>query len=204
MLKILWERGEIAPEEQFLLLSTIFSYLMLDFHVKKRISLSLRDKRLFEIPEVAITRADCILKLTREREGPVFLVESIFLLLFFSVIAKSTGGVCTNLLIMKLTKWPFLEKRTRGVVGGYRHLNCSLTRPATGEEANCQPRFDSYCACNLLQKYQYYSFILTVKLFDNKENIYKILLFIYLFYLCTFIFFSFRKTRLPNIPFDIC
>ena len=24
MLKILWERGEIAPEEQFLLLSTIF------------------------------------------------------------------------------------------------------------------------------------------------------------------------------------
>ena len=31
MLKILWKRGEIAPEEQFLLLSTIFCYLMLDF-----------------------------------------------------------------------------------------------------------------------------------------------------------------------------
>ena len=29
MLKILWERGEIAPEEQFLLLSTC-CYLMLD------------------------------------------------------------------------------------------------------------------------------------------------------------------------------
>ena len=31
MLKILWKRGEIAPEEQFLLLSTIFCYLMLEF-----------------------------------------------------------------------------------------------------------------------------------------------------------------------------
>ena len=30
MLTILWKRGEIAPEEQFLLLSTIFCYLMLD------------------------------------------------------------------------------------------------------------------------------------------------------------------------------
>ena len=30
MLKILWKRGEIAPEEQFLLLSTIFCYLMLE------------------------------------------------------------------------------------------------------------------------------------------------------------------------------
>ena len=30
MLKILWEMGEIAPQEQFLLLSTIFCYLVLD------------------------------------------------------------------------------------------------------------------------------------------------------------------------------
>ena len=30
MLKILWKRGEIAPEEQFLLLCTIFCYLMLE------------------------------------------------------------------------------------------------------------------------------------------------------------------------------
>ena len=59
MLKILWEREEIAPEEQFLLLSTIFSYLMLDFYVKTGIGLSLRDKRLFEITEVEITRVDC-------------------------------------------------------------------------------------------------------------------------------------------------
>ena len=33
LLKILWKRGEIAPKEQFLLFSTIFFYLLLDFHV---------------------------------------------------------------------------------------------------------------------------------------------------------------------------
>ena len=59
MLKILWKRGEIAPEEQFLLLSTIFCYLILDFSVKTRIRFSLRDKRLFEITEVEITRVYC-------------------------------------------------------------------------------------------------------------------------------------------------
>ena len=60
MLKILWKKGEIAPEEQFLLLSTIFCYLALDFYVNTRIRFSLRDKRLFEITEVEITRVDCI------------------------------------------------------------------------------------------------------------------------------------------------
>ena len=59
MLKLLWKRGEIAPEEQFLLLSTIFCYLMLDFYVKTGIRYSLRDKRLFEITEVEITMVDC-------------------------------------------------------------------------------------------------------------------------------------------------
>ena len=59
MLKILWKRGEIAPEEQFLLLSTIFCYLMLDFYVITGIRFSLRDKRLFEITEVELTRVDC-------------------------------------------------------------------------------------------------------------------------------------------------
>ena len=52
---------EIAPEEQFLPLSTIFYYLMLDFYVKTGIRFSLRDKRLFEITEVEITRVDCII-----------------------------------------------------------------------------------------------------------------------------------------------
>ena len=54
-------KGEIAPEEQFLLLSTIFFYLMLDFCVKTRIRFSLRDKQLFEITGVEITRVYCIL-----------------------------------------------------------------------------------------------------------------------------------------------
>ena len=49
MLKILRKRGEIAPEEPFLLLSTVFCYLMLDFYVKRRVIFSLRDKRLFEL-----------------------------------------------------------------------------------------------------------------------------------------------------------
>ena len=61
MLKKMWKSGEIAPEEQFLLLSTIFCYLMSDFYVETRIRFSLRDKQLFEITEVEITRVDCIL-----------------------------------------------------------------------------------------------------------------------------------------------
>ena len=62
MLKILWKMGEIAPEEQFLPLSTIFYYLMLDFYVKTGIRFSLCDKRLFEIMEVEIPRVDCTIK----------------------------------------------------------------------------------------------------------------------------------------------
>ena len=60
MLKIAWKRGKIAPEEQFLSFSTIFYYLMLDFYFKTGIRFSLRDKRLFEITEVEITRVDCM------------------------------------------------------------------------------------------------------------------------------------------------
>ena len=52
--------GEIAPEEQFHPLATIFYYLMLNFYVKTGIRLSLRDKRLFEITDDEITRIDCI------------------------------------------------------------------------------------------------------------------------------------------------
>ena len=59
--------GEIAPEEQFLPLSTIFCYLMLDFYVKTGIRFSLRDKRLFEITEVEITRVDCIKNIKKHR-----------------------------------------------------------------------------------------------------------------------------------------
>ena len=37
-----------------------FFYLILDFYVKRRTRFSLRDKRLFEITEVEITRIDCM------------------------------------------------------------------------------------------------------------------------------------------------
>ena len=50
----------MAPEEQFLLLFTIISYLIKDFYVTTRIGFSLRDKRLFEITEVEIPGVDCI------------------------------------------------------------------------------------------------------------------------------------------------
>ena len=52
--------GEIAPQEQFLLFSTIFYNLILDFCVITRTRFFLRDKQLFEITEVEITRVDCI------------------------------------------------------------------------------------------------------------------------------------------------
>ena len=68
MLKILWEREAIAPEEQYLLLSKIFYYLMLDFYVKTGIRFSLRDKRLFEITEVEITRVDYIYEIAMIRK----------------------------------------------------------------------------------------------------------------------------------------
>ena len=44
---------------QFLLFSTIFRYLLLDFHVKTGTRFSLRDEQLIEISEVEITRVDC-------------------------------------------------------------------------------------------------------------------------------------------------
>ena len=46
--------------EKFLLFSTIFCNLILDFCVKTKTRFSLRDKGLFEITEVEITRDDCI------------------------------------------------------------------------------------------------------------------------------------------------
>ena len=65
ILKILWKRGEIAPQEQFLLFSTIFYNLISDFCVIIGARFFLRDKRLFERTEVEITRVDCM-------NGPYF------------------------------------------------------------------------------------------------------------------------------------
>ena len=56
----MWKRGEIAPQEQFLLFFKIFYNLILYFNVITRTRFFLRDKRLFEITEVEITRVDCI------------------------------------------------------------------------------------------------------------------------------------------------
>ena len=75
---MLWKRGEIAPEEQFLLLPTIFCYRMVDLYVRARIRFTLRDKRLFEIIEVEITRVDCIF--------------NIVLFFFFFVTSWDTGN----------------------------------------------------------------------------------------------------------------
>ena len=60
--------GEIAPEEQFLLLSTIFYD-----YVKTGIRFSLRDKQLFEIAEVEITRVDCMCLLISSSNYAVLL-----------------------------------------------------------------------------------------------------------------------------------
>ena len=69
--------GEIAPEEQFLPFSTIFCYLMLDFYVKTGIRFSLRDRPLFEITEVEITRVDCISKTSSAENERVASPESV-------------------------------------------------------------------------------------------------------------------------------
>ena len=55
------------------IISTIFCNLILDFCVKTRTRFSLRDKRLFEITEVEITRVDLVhdldLKVTQGNWG---------------------------------------------------------------------------------------------------------------------------------------
>ena len=88
------KRGEIPHQEQILLFSTIFCNLILDFCFKTRTRFSLRDKRLFEITEVEITRVDCIcshiieLKKINNRCKSVFLVESkirVFLVSHFKL-----------------------------------------------------------------------------------------------------------------------
>ena len=71
MFKILWKRGEIAPEEQFFLLSTIFCYSILDFYVKTRIRFSVRDKRLFEITKEG--QLYCSVHSPPTLEGPYFI-----------------------------------------------------------------------------------------------------------------------------------
>ena len=46
----------------------MFCYLLLDSHVKTAARFSPRDKRLFEIIEVEITRVDCIIKINKKKK----------------------------------------------------------------------------------------------------------------------------------------
>ena len=118
MLKILWKRGEIAPEEQFLILSTIFCYRMLDFYVNTGIRFSLRDKRLFEITEVEITRVDCIIIANTGKKNSVpaaymlSLATSLTAVLFYNAGLEVTKKFCSNQRSLnyscsKMLKWHF-------------------------------------------------------------------------------------------------
>ena len=64
------EKGRNCSSEAISPLIHNFSYLMLDFCVKTRRSFSLRNKRLFEITEVEITRVDCNLILSNCANSP--------------------------------------------------------------------------------------------------------------------------------------
>ena len=90
-MKILWKSGEIA---QFLLFSTIFCYLLLDFHVKTETRVSLRDKRIFEISEVEITRVDCSFCLSLRNSLSAETFSSFVLWLWF---IASRAVICLTL-----------------------------------------------------------------------------------------------------------
>ena len=119
MLKILWKRGKIAPEEQFLLLSTIFYYLMQDFYVKPGIRFSVRDKRLFEITEVEITRVDCITiyvfflqnKIVRKQENVLFHQDNILIYQGYTKIPQKVFYSPSDIRKMNLNT--YCIKRTK-------------------------------------------------------------------------------------------
>ena len=98
----MWKRGEIAPEEQFLLLSTIFCYLMSDFYVETRIRFSLRDKQLFEITEVKITRVDCTAFLETVVIKLTFLHNHYYLIVKFCTMHFVQTGFrkCLRLVVI--------------------------------------------------------------------------------------------------------
>ena len=52
---------------------------MLDFYVKRRARFSLRDKRLFEIIEVEITRVDCIFRAKIKENKLMFQMEADYI-----------------------------------------------------------------------------------------------------------------------------
>ena len=88
------KRGEIALKEQFLLLFTIFYYLMLDFYVKRRTGFSLRDKRLFEIIEDEITRVECFLLLIKIKYKQMGLATSCYNISYGPSVIYEKVEVC--------------------------------------------------------------------------------------------------------------
>ena len=81
ILKILWKKGEIAP------FSPLFHNILLSivrFYLSAGTRFSLRDKRLFEVSEVEITRVNCIylvcIWLCRLGKG-LFWLRSLFVLI---------------------------------------------------------------------------------------------------------------------------
>ena len=102
MLKILRKRGEIAHYEQFLLLSTVFCYLLLDFHIKTGTRFSPRDKRLFEITEVEITRVDCtymyIIAQTKTTADIVFYDQVTLMVVTGKILTIGTPKLIARIL----------------------------------------------------------------------------------------------------------
>ena len=86
-------------------------YLMLDFYVKTRIRFSLRDKRLFEITEVEITRVDCnyssiIIKyshLSRDLGTPSFFCHFENALCDFLSVIRDMGWSGGAMMLSKLS-----------------------------------------------------------------------------------------------------
>ena len=82
----------------FLLFSTIICYLYLDFHVKTGTRISLRDKRLFEISEVEITRVDCTsVSRTTQQNGPSVVREEQRHKSACASMQSALGLVCSSI-----------------------------------------------------------------------------------------------------------
>ena len=82
--------------EQFLLLSTIFCYLKLDFYVKRKIRFSLRDKRLFEITEVDCSRKRATVLAVDAGRGCLVIFHSPIISLFFLHLSERRLDIDRN------------------------------------------------------------------------------------------------------------
>ena len=79
---------------------------MLDFYVKTRIRFSLRDKRLFEITEVEITRVDCIM---------------MYLVKVFAIAVQIFCKLLSTVRARSLSPLSYKQKKIHLVFGTYEH-----------------------------------------------------------------------------------